>query len=151
MFQLSLHLFFFALREHRQEGSTQQHGTDLSFLAYSNFPERKRYMMVKSRFSLVISGSGDRHWTAYAFVDDGFDEDQDLEIEFLYDGVHEDPIASDCGLDVIDANQPIWDPREYFLAIFEIRIKHVLREWLALSQLIGSRIDIYVRPCLLSL
>jgi hypothetical protein len=43
----------------------------------------------------------------------------DNEVVFI-----EDPIA--CGL---DANKPIWRPREYFIKALEIRIKKVREEW----------------------
>lgn len=59
-----------------------------------------------------------------------------------YEGFHEDPIASDPW---IEANIPIWDPREYFLAIFEARIARVEKEWERLVLMVAKSIKEYVR------
>jgi hypothetical protein len=148
MFQLNLHIPYFEIRRFSNwqgERNTQQ--CDLTFLSFPTdpkFPSHRRYMMIKSQFSLVISGLDDRHWTAYAFVDRDFDKDEDLDMDFSYRGIQEDPIASDCGPYIIDANMPIWDPRVYFLRIFEIRIRLVCKEWASLYQTIRCKLEYYV-------
>jgi hypothetical protein len=80
-------------------------------------------------------------WTGYGFVDRDLDENELDERDFQYDGMHEDPIASNNAGDSIDANTPIRDPRLYFLAIFEIRIIAVLREWEVLVRFMERGIE----------
>jgi hypothetical protein len=121
--------------------------TDLSFLdvlTSSKPTENRKYMMQKAIFSLTICGSDDRHYSAYVFVDREFNEDEDMDEDFSYTNFQQDPIASDGGGDVIDANLPVWDPREYFLVIFQLRIAMVLKEWKGFAQTITRSIDCYV-------
>jgi hypothetical protein len=147
MFQLNLHLPYFELEkwnEQQQKRYAQDRGIGSSILSFSDPQRRKHYGIMKSQFSLVVSGSDDRHWVAYAFVDRLFDEDEHLDIDYPYSGFHEDPIASDLGHDMIDANLPIWDPRSYFLVIFESRITKVVKDWYDLSHTISKSVDTYV-------
>jgi hypothetical protein len=44
-----------------------------------------------------------------------------------------DPLA----VGQINAHEPIWTPREYFLRVFQVRVSQVLREW----NLIGSKLE----------
>jgi hypothetical protein len=81
--------------------------------------------------SVVICGSDESRWTAYAFVDTEFDgvsiDDEEVEDS---DECNEDPIASDRKGPEVDADKPIWDPREYFLRIIHLRMKRqILEEW----------------------
>jgi hypothetical protein len=95
--------------------------TDLSFLDVQplNSQAHRNYRMYEAQISLHICGTDDRRWIAYAFVDTFFLEN-DLEDDF-----RNDPIA----LYQLDARSPMWDPREYFLRIFDIRIAQVSNEW----------------------
>jgi hypothetical protein len=96
--------------------------------------------MHEAQISIIICGSDFRRWIAYSFVDTKFDDkeleetDEDLPNE-------EDPIAGGK----IDANDPIDDPREYFLTVFEIRAAQVAREWDRLVRTIECGIRDYVR------
>lgn len=93
----------------------------------------------------MLCGSDNRHYVGYAFIDRDFDkDDESLDIDFPYAGVHEDPIASDCGRNTLNANLPIWDPRAYFMCIFKNRITTVLKEWESIVQTIGDSIDRHV-------
>ena len=95
--------------------------------------------MHQSHISLVMYGLSDRRWVAYAFDKNTFD-DKDLEDEiYSYEKFHEDPIAK------VDADLPIWDPREYFLLIFKTRMYQVLKEWRNLIRWIERSVDGYVR------
>lgn len=87
-------------------------GFDISFLE-SPLQEGMKYCGVqKSQFSLVICGFDEHHWVGWAFIDRNFEECKDLGgIDFPYIGVHEDPIASDLGSDILDANRPMLDQR----------------------------------------
>lgn len=122
---------------------------NLEFLNMS--PESGRggraYWIHKAQVSFVIHGSDDTRWTAYAFVDteskslcgkrieeqemgdtdtdDGQEADDDDD-----DGVNEDPIAHDrSSSDVVDADKPTWDPRMYFIMVFDHRSNRMAQEW----------------------
>lgn len=114
---------------------------DVSFLGSPLQAESSNSLLHRSQFSLVICGIDDMHWVGYSFVDRDFGEEEDLDIEFPYKGVHEDPIASDLGQDVLNANMPISDPRGYFLKILELRIQRMLVAWTAIARLVHSSID----------
>lgn len=88
----------------------------------------------EAQTSLVICGSDEQQWTAYAFTDCYFNAESPLDQEFSYDEMQEDPIAWTCEFDgafatVVDANKPIWNPREYFLTILENQLARVVNEW----------------------
>ena len=98
--------------------------------------------------SLVIYGISDRRWVVYAFDNDDL-RDNDLEVEDLEDEnpryklgyFQEDPIASDGK---VDANLPIWNPREYFLLIFQVRMGRILQEWKRLVRWLERNVEEYV-------
>lgn len=60
-------------------------------------------------------------------------------MDFPYQGVHEDPIASDYGNHVINANQPISNPRTYFLVMVEVQMEKILTEWSRIARMIGGQ------------
>lgn len=68
------------------------------------------------------------------------------EDEFQYQTgtIHEDPIASDNGESVLDANTPIRDARAYFLTIFESRIASASSEWEDLVRAVERGVESYV-------
>jgi hypothetical protein len=120
---------------------------DLSFLKIHNTKanDNVKYGLYNARSSLAIHGSDDRRWVAFAFVDRDFDCEDLEEENCCYRGAQDDPIALDGEQDpnypVVDANMPIWDPREYFLRIFEIRMAKVLREWENVVRVVGVAIE----------
>jgi hypothetical protein len=77
--------------------------------------------------SISVTGVDHWRWTAWAFVDNWFDpEDAVLEYyEGEDSGVQPDPLAAGQ----VDVNPPEIYPREYFLKVFEIRIREVEKEW----------------------
>ncbi|TVY59342.1 hypothetical protein LCER1_G000736 [Lachnellula cervina] len=129
-FALHLHLPFFLIRDtHPNEPITgvntkpSRNWTDLSFLQLDNPKSQdqesnKVWGMYEAHFSCVITGSDEWRWVGYSFVDaeiDGFlHESSEEDLSF-------DPIASGR----LEANLPIWRPREYWLRVFEIRIEQV--------------------------
>lgn len=115
----------------------------------------------KSRFSIVICGSDNQHWVAYAFGEDDSgeewsegaeSEDEEWEQDDICPGgipFNEDPIASVDGR-VIDAEKPIGDPRAYYLVVLETRIAKVLKFWRTVLRILQLGIDNIVRQeCLL--
>jgi hypothetical protein len=100
----------------------------LSFLKIQtpNSQDRRKYGIYEAQISFVICGPDETRWVAYAFVDTDFGGEDMGDEPSSCDGIGWDPIATEGKL---DANLPIWDPREYFLIIFEIRIAQVRKEW----------------------
>ena len=100
-----------------------------------------------AHISVVLCGSDHTRWICYGFVDtqfksdsfngDDYPEDEDSEGE-EDECTRGDPIASDSDKSCITAGQPIWDPREYFLHIVDIRMKQVVSEWMYLSRKVES-------------
>jgi hypothetical protein len=132
---LSLHLSFFAFTECQQDEAPPTGWVDISVLKNGGDSASRLRMstigVCKTRFSLVICGTNEQHWTGYCFVDrdlekNELDEELSGHDQFM---TQEDPIASDNGERSINAESPIKDPRAYFLTIFEIRIAAVKREW----------------------
>ncbi|KAF2259286.1 hypothetical protein CC78DRAFT_586118 [Lojkania enalia] len=97
----------------------------------------------EAQFSLLINGSKDHEWVAYALADcryDGYEEEEncddceDDESED-FDCICEDPIIGDSTF-VIDSNKPIWDPRSYFFLTLRNRMAHVSDEWHKITRVI---------------
>jgi hypothetical protein len=110
----------------------------------ANVEEKTHCSIYEAQTSLVICGPGEQQWTAYAFIDCYFNAESPLDQEFSYEEMQEDPIAWTCEIDgelatFVDANKPIWNPREYFLAILENQMARVVKEWeYVVRQLQGS-------------
>jgi hypothetical protein len=148
---MEVHLPYFALRTSPTpkavptvgvNASPPRQWTDLSFLEIQNprSSERILYGMHEAHVSIIICGSDFRRWIAYSFVDTKFD---DKELEETDENLpnEEDPIAGGK----IDANNPIDDPREYFLTVFEIRVAQVAQEWDRLVRTVECSIRDHVR------
>ncbi|KAF5707743.1 transcription factor SEF1 [Fusarium mundagurra] len=74
----------------------------------------------ETQVSCLITGIDEDSWVAYQFFDTYYLEDKTLEQREEH-GVKPDPLTG--GL--FDANLPIWTPREYFLIVYECRLKQV--------------------------
>jgi hypothetical protein len=104
----------------------------------SQLSTQSQFCIHESQFSLLICGTDHTRWTAYAFIDPHLDADPE---ETGYDGeddVAVDPIANDKERQIIDANRPIWDPREYYLKIVDMRTTRVLNEWTRIVRKVKS-------------
>jgi len=153
MFQLEFHLKFFVFRpsdcteatayEARSVESVHK-WTDLSFLESiaSKVNAKRKYGMSEAHFSFVICGWHERRWTAYAFDDTEFDGEDLYERIYNYDSFQRDPFAPNTE---IDADTPIWNPRQYFLAIVEARMAQAVVSWETLLRVVERRIRGYVR------
>jgi hypothetical protein len=89
--------------------------------------------------SVVVTGIDHWVWTAYGCVDTYFGSEESVD---GYDQMkgrrcrrwgRPDPLAAGQ----INAHEPIWTPREYFLKVFQVRVSQILREW----NLIGSKVE----------
>ncbi|KAF2812414.1 uncharacterized protein BDZ99DRAFT_461120 [Mytilinidion resinicola] len=142
---MELHIPFFALITYPMpmpyiRDIPRRQCIDISFLTpqTSNPQPEPMIGISKSRFSLVICGSDNRRWIAYAFVDRDLDDEEMEEEDCSYEGFQEDPIICNT-----DANLPLWDLRDYFLRTLEERGKNVLEEWENLASAVESRINTY--------
>lgn len=84
--------------------------------------------LYEAQVSLAITGVNHKLWTAYCFVDTYFKSEDRVEDYHKIRGEcggQPDPLAAGC----IDAEQPIWNPRQYFLIVLDVRVKEVRREW----------------------
>jgi len=131
--------------------------TDVSFLnrSVSDVKGQETYGIYRAHISLVISGPSDWRWVAYCFDSHGFD-DEDSDAEDSEDDESEDGDSEDNGLQdgdcpfledpmaQVDANQPIYDPREYFLLVFQSRITRIVEEWKFLVRWTERHISAYV-------
>ncbi|KLO83363.1 Uncharacterized protein LW93_15033 [Fusarium fujikuroi] len=74
----------------------------------------------ETQVSCLIAGIDEDSWVAYQFVDTYYQGNASL-AQDEENGVKPDPLTG--GL--FDANLPIWTPREYFLIVYECRLKQV--------------------------
>jgi hypothetical protein len=101
--------------------------------------------MFEARFSVVICGSQEGRWTAYAFDDTEFDgEDLYEKMMGNCQPFHADPIASCIWGDDVNADIPIWNPREYFLIVVANRIARAANDWESLVGPVERSIREYV-------
>jgi hypothetical protein len=105
--------------------------------------ETSQFLRIR-HIAINICGVANCRWTGYAFVDG--DDEMDNE-DFDYTTMVQDQFAANGD---VNANYPIWDPREYFLLIVLVRVERVIRTWSWLIQKIetsqkedtlGSNID----------
>jgi hypothetical protein len=91
---------------------------------------------------MVVTGIDHYVWSAYAAVDDFFDDSESVKYyhEDIYDSYRPDPIAAGH----LDVNMSLLTPREYFLKIFELRIQEVTKEWRRIVPRLKKDIEEYV-------
>lgn len=108
----------------------------------------QHYGLFEAQISFVIVGSDNYQWDGYCFASD---DEEDL-LEEDNDAIRMDPIFGNWDSCIHDANRPIWDPRKYFLAVFESRMSQILAEFERLVRMVAKNINQYVgsRLCFLS-
>ncbi|KAH8598890.1 hypothetical protein B0O99DRAFT_29097 [Bisporella sp. PMI_857] len=134
-FQLELHLPFFILKKStppnkvRDNKKPDRGWSDLSFLKLDTFDfdthptePNEIWSLQEAQISCVVTGTDDWRWTGYGFVD--------AEV----DGLLAESSEIDMGFDQIaagemEARYPIWKPRDYWVRVFEIRIKRIKDEY----------------------
>ena len=150
---MGFHLAYFSLmtRPAAQVESTreptnkafQRHWIDLSFLLNTGDSQGEEvYGIYESNVAFVCCGSDNQRWTGYSFVD-GHPDSVEEELGELISpgkGLHHDPISDG----MLPADKPLWDPREYFLKIYTIRIVQVRDAWEPLVRKTEIRIKEYV-------
>ena len=139
MFQLEFHLPYYVWRssekpheDRRQNanGDSLRHFQDVSFLHWKTCGSSG--FLYEAQISCVVAGRDEWRWDAYCFVDTYFDTMETGETVLSYhedsltnEGIRPDPFT--YGL--TDADNPIQNPREYFLKAFRYRLDQVKREW----------------------
>jgi hypothetical protein len=120
-----------------------RHYTDLSFLKITSKDRAGNLIngIRESHFSFILCGTDNGRWVGISFVDKRFGDEDELEDDISpSEGVHMDPIA----MGKLDADIPIWDPREYFLNILNLRLLEALKRWRFLVRTIEGCIKRYV-------
>lgn len=126
---MGLHLSLFDVKKVQQGEVPTEKWIDLECIATPRWKEEGgAYGLKRRQGSLMIVGTNDLHWTAYCFDDRDPDDELD-EDDFTYNSVQVDPIVSQYGDNIIDANTPIRDPRAYFLRVWSRRTATVLAQW----------------------
>jgi len=161
MFELCFHLPVLLCRasattDHRkyENGKPLRQTKDISFLNWeAGLPSGFLY---EAMVSCVVAGLHEHNWVAYCFVDtyfDGSDDRRETVLEYHKDKVSEDGMNMDpLTYGNCDAEDPIWDPREYFLRVCFHRLSPMVREWELLIAQVEDSFEAYeqVRQFLLS-
>ena len=150
-FQLDLHLPFFLLRKSappeesmgKVNTKPKRRWTDLSFLKIDTSDSQDKepkevWGIHEAQASCVVTGSDDWRWVGYGFVDTEIDG-------FLADLSEDDLSFDQIAAGELEANIPIWRPRDYWLKVFEIRIEQVRKEWEYLIHKVELSVNQYVR------
>lgn len=140
MFQLAFHLPYYVWRsaqkaseDHRQDANATplRQSRDISFLNWKSSGTSS--FLYEAQISCVVAGSDEWRWVAYCFVDTYFDATSEARetVQSYYDDSQGDEgmLADPFTFGVKDANDPIQNPREYFLEVLRIRLNQVKCEW----------------------
>ena len=138
-FQMQFHLPFFcyserpldpsrdkkSLRKANAKSRRRSRYRDASFLRLDSIDSsdsneedsNKTWGICEHQISTVITGRDNWHWTAYSFAD----TELDCQHYEYADGF--DPILE------LDAYNPVWTPREYFLKALQSNLREVREDW----------------------
>jgi hypothetical protein len=116
---------------------------DLSFFDYEG--RKPSGFLYEAKTSCVITGTDERTWCGYCFIEAYFDSAKDAKetaVEYwedsqLSEGMYADPFT----YGTTDTDVQIQDPRVYFLAVLASRIKRVEREWSNLVEMLEESIN----------
>ncbi|KAH9203329.1 hypothetical protein DL95DRAFT_321621 [Leptodontidium sp. 2 PMI_412] len=150
-FQLDLHLPFFILGKstppkHSAEKvntKPRRRWTDLSFLQLDatetqDQDPKEVWGIHEAQISFVVTGTDDWRWVAFCFVDTEIDG-------VLADSSNTDLCFDQIAAGQLQANFPIWRPRDYWIKIFDTRIEQVRRKWDYLALMLEQGVNQYVR------
>ena len=97
--------------------------------------------MDEAQISVVVCGTHNQRWVAYGLVDADV---KNIDFE-KYGELFKDPISD------MDASIPIWDAREYYLAVVQTNMNKALKEWQYLVRMVERWIETHVRSSSCSL
>ena len=152
---LEFHLPFIAWREQaRKDGRTKADGTPLrssqslpSLLGSHESAVATQGTLHDAQVSCVVTGFNTAIWTAWVMSDTYFHDVEDSpnnkDMLEYYDDPDEkgDPLTRGALL----VDPPLWDPREYFLKVLQIRLKQVEEEWRYITYVVKTNVKTYVR------
>jgi len=161
-FCLEFHLAYLVLRkvdpsptENAEAAEHETRNTPLVNLAWldvqsSSDSVSRGHVIEEANISVVVCGWSNTQWTGYAFantrVEAEEEEDNDSEEE-TEDIPQQDFLAAEDGLDyVLDANNPEWDARKYWLRVLSVRCQLVWKEWQYLVRTVEDAISAWVSP-----
>lgn len=136
------------------EGQTKKKWADLSYLPLETETgeQSDRFAIYESQTTVVISGCDHSKWFGYAFgkigqddptPDEGDDTDVEPEDELGLKPV-EDLFATGGSEIVSNLQNPIWDPRVYFLCAARIRLDIVTQAYEYLVRTIEAGVNDWV-------
>jgi hypothetical protein len=116
---------------------------DLSFFDYEG--RKPSGFLYEAKASCVITGTDERTWCGYCFIESYFDSVKDAketavqywEDSQLSEGMYADPFT----YGTTDTDVQSQDPRVYFLVVLASRIKRVEREWSKLVEMLEESIN----------
>lgn len=136
-FVMEAHIPYFALRRSLQPMKDQRelrrHG---SFLP-DRFKPRVPEYLYEAQISILVTGIDEWVWTAYCFTDTFFENAESVK---SYSTKRLD--APTGGEMLID--DPVWNPREYFIRILSRRIMQVTKEWGSVVSTLEARLGKFV-------
>ena len=101
----------------------------MSFLDPGN-PEQA--VINQAHISCVVTGTDLQRWVAYKFIDSYYDPAAIDSVEYveLQRGDDTDSLCHDpFTRGTTDANEPVWDPLEFFFLLLNIRLDQIKHEW----------------------
>jgi len=128
-----------------------QHLSFLPLLPTENeAPGTNTNCLYEAQISCLVSGIDQWSWVAYAFVDTYYKGANNTESATFYrDSILEETESGGVKPDALsggrlDANRPVWWPKEYFLRVLEPRVEQVKQEWLNTVSRLLSAVELYV-------
>ncbi|KAH8585450.1 hypothetical protein B0O99DRAFT_603293, partial [Bisporella sp. PMI_857] len=142
VFTLDFHIPYYALRVSKELlKDTRQRPDGKPLRGSRKLPSSSRplnaststdgaYCLYEAEVSVAVTGIDHWVWTAYGFVDTYFEPKENVDSYHHQLGGSAGPGRADpLAAGRLDADKPIWTPREYFFKVLEIRMNQVLREW----------------------
>lgn len=103
------------------------------------------HCLYEAQISVAVTGIDHWVWTAYGFVDTYFESKDTVEGYHHQLGGPNSPARPDpLAAGQLDADKPIWTPREYFFKVIEIRMNRVLKEWNGVFLWVEKEVKQYV-------
>lgn len=156
---MAFHLPFFALRRSEKpqkddrewDGEPLREFIDVSFLVNANAGGKEKSFIYKTQATCLVAGIDEWVWDAYGFVDTYYEQEEyrrHAEYHNDLEGLPADKLP-DLLPDLLPAGDhltPIWTPREYFLMVFESRVRlQVVPEWQDIVERLEEGMANYVR------
>lgn len=138
LFALEFHLQFYVWQEGEdliEDGRRKRNGKplrrsrelhDLDVEEDNRSSEIAKTNVYEAQISCLVTGLDHDSWIAYLFVDTYYQGDSSYESVEHYHSKRNTRFRPDPLLaGTADANLPTWTPREYFLSVYECRLRQV--------------------------